>query len=238
MTDNAFTEIARIREAYAERDRKISSTTWNEDIYHPRHPIGRLFSEHNHAVLVDALNRLNIDLTDTAILDFGCGEGAWLRFLVELGANPANLHGIDLSEQRIKAAREINPAIDLTTSRGDLIPFPADAFDIVMQVVVFSSILNRDLAKSLLAEMCRVAKPGGYLFWIDHKKSHSESLEGYPVELLSNWLPECSLVYQESVHPRYFRTWSHHPWLCRLVYDFTRMSCDAWFLIFRKHVVR
>lgn len=234
MTDNAVSEIARIREAYAERDRKISATAWEEDIYHPRHPIGRLFYEHNHAILVDALNHLGIDLTDTTILDFGCGEGGWLRFLLELGANPANLHGVDLSDRRITAAREINPAIDLATSSGGNIPFPENEFDIVMQTVVFSSVVDKDLAKSLLAEMCRVTKPGGYIFWIDHKKSHSASLAGYPVELLAEWLPECSLVYRESVHPRYFRNWSHHPWLCRLLYEFSRLSCDAWFVVFRK----
>lgn len=198
--------------------------------------MGRLFLEHNHTILVDALNRLGIDLEHSTILDVGCGEGGWLRYLVELGAIPSNLNGIDLSKSRIEAAKQLNPAINLLTSEGDSIPFLSDMFDIVMQVVVFSSIIEQGLAQMLVTDMLRVTKPGGYLFWIDHKNSHSASLAGYSVELLTEWLPGCSLIYQESVHPRYFRKWYRYPRLCRLLYGFTRKSCDAWFLVFRKNI--
>ncbi len=236
MSENTSTEINRIKEVYKERDDNLSSSTWVNDIYHPRHPMGRLFLEHNHTILVDALNRLEIDLENSTVLDFGCGEGAWLRFLVELGAKPANLNGIDLSESRIEAAKQINPAIKLAASGGNSIPFQSGLFDIVMQVVVFSSIIELNLAQTLLNEMFRVTKPGGYIFWIDHKKSHSATLAGYSIEQLVGYLPDCSLVYQESVHPRYIRKWYHHPWLCRLLYEFTRKDCDAWFLVFRKKI--
>jgi ubiquinone/menaquinone biosynthesis C-methylase UbiE len=234
MAENICIEINRIKEVYKKRDGNISATTWKNDIYHPRHPIGRLFYEHNYNILVDALNSLDIDLESSTVLDVGCGEGAWLRFLVEMGAKPANLNGIDLSESRIEIAKQLNPAINLSTSQGDSIPFQSSMFDIVMQVVVFSSIIEQGLAQMLVAEMLRVTKPGGCIFWIDHKKRHSETLAGYSVEQLTEYLPGCSLIYQESVHPRYFRNWHHYPWLCRLLYEFTRKSCDAWLLVFRK----
>jgi len=231
---NINNEIERIKEVYKCRDSNSLCFGWESDIYHPRHPMGRLFYEHNYYILVNALNELQIDLENSSILDFGCGEGAWLRLLLELGAKPDRLTGIDLSYSRIAAAKEINPAINLLTSGGDNIPFQSDMFHIVMQVVVFSSIIDRNLAKTLLGEMIRVTRPGGYIFWIDHKKSHSSSLSGYSVELLLEYLPSCSLIYQESVHPRYIRNWYHRPWLCRLCYEFTRKDCDSWFLVFRK----
>lgn len=227
-------EINRIKEIYKLRDCDKSFSCWSKDIYHPRHPIGKLFNEHNHNILIDALNHLEIDLRNLTILDVGCGEGAWLRFLLELGAKPNSLHGIDLSESRIETAKQINPSINLEESKGDNLPFSSGIFDIVLQVVVFSSITEIELARILLDEMVRVTRPGGYIFWIDHKKSHSATLTGYSNEQLIEWLPNWSLIYQMAVHPRYIRKWFKYPWLCRLLYEFTKNGCDSWFLIFRK----
>lgn len=236
MSTEINAEIDRIKASYTDRDEKRYSPFWNESIYHPRHPLGRLFYEHNYNILVDALNAVNIPLENSKILDFGCGTGGWLRLLVEMGAIPENLTGIDLSANRIVTATQSNPAINWRQSEGDRISFANDQFDLVMQVVVFSSIIELNLAKILFNEMFRVTKPGGYIFWIDHKRSHSATLTGYSVELLAEWLPGCSLIYQESVHPRYFRKWYRYPRLCRLLYGFTRKSCDAWFLVFRKNI--
>lgn len=236
MNSTSRAEIDRIKEAYKQRDGGICSSVWKRDIYHPRHPMGRLFYEHNYNALVTALNHLDVHLENSTVLDVGCGEGAWLRLLVELGAKPDNLSGIDLSEGRIQTARQHNPAIHLTTSDGERISFPSGSFDIVMQVVVFSSIIEQNLARALLAEMLRVTRPGGYIFWIDHKKSHSATLTGYSADQLLGYLPGCSLVYQESVHPRYIRIWYNHAWFCRLCYEVTRKGCDSWFLVFRKEI--
>jgi ubiquinone/menaquinone biosynthesis C-methylase UbiE len=198
--------------------------------------MGRLFYEHHYNVLVDALNAVDVTLENCKVLDFGCGTGEWLRLLVEMGANPEYLTGIDLSESRIESARKKNPSIDWRRTEGDRIPFESSQFDLVMQVVVFSSIIDRDLAQTLLAEMLRVTKPGGYLLWIDHKKNHSPSLSGYTVQELIEYLPGTSLVYQESVHPRYFRSRHHSPWLCRSFYHFFKFFCDSWLLVFRKEI--
>lgn len=227
-------EISRVREMYKNRDTNVHPPDWKGNIYHPRHPMGRLFFEHNFNILVDALNALDLHVEDASVLDVGCGTGGWLRRFVELGAKPENLTGLDLSENRIKLARTSNPAINWVQSDGSGIPLPSARFDIVMQVVVFSSILDEGLAETLLREMHRVTKPGGYIFWVDHKKSHSESLSGYSIEKLSGYLSDCSLVYQESVHPGYIRKWFNHPWLCRLLYDFTKKDCDSYFLVFQK----
>lgn len=233
MSTDIDTEIRRIKDAYKDRDENYSPS-WKEHVYHPRHPMGRLFYEHHYNILVNALNALEISLESASILDVGCGSGAWLRMLIELGAKPENLNGIDISESRIASAKRANPAINLIQAKGDGIPFPSNNFDIVMQIVVFSSILDNSLAEILLKEMVRVIKPGGFIFWIDHKTSHSEHLAGYPVDKLREHFSGCTLIYQESVQPGYFRKWHNHPWLCRLLYDFSRNGCDSWFLVFRK----
>jgi len=227
-------EIERIKDEYKKRDSTLSGHNWKTSIYHTRHLMGRLFYEHNWNALIDAVNALDIDLDGLSVLDVGCGSGAWLRIFPELGSSPENLTGIDLSEERIRSARSKNPAINFIKSDGENIPFPSERFDIVMQVVVFSSIIDEGLAYNLAKEMYRVLKPGGMIFWIDHKKSHSEKLTGYSIERLHDYFPSCSLIYKESVHPGYFRKWFKHPWLCRLLYSFTRIDCDSWFLAFRK----
>lgn len=234
MKDNIDLELKRIAAAYKERDTQIYSSEWKSHIYHPRHPMGRLFYEHHYNILVNALNALDLTLDNLSVLDVGCGAGAWLRMLSELGASPKNMTGIDLSANRIEAAKEKNPAMNWIHTNGENIPLPSSTFDIVMQAVVFSSILDNTLARTLAQEMLRVTKPGGSIFWIDHKRSHGESLSGYPIDTLLEYFPGCAISYKESVHPRYFRMFYNHPWLCRTLYDFTKRGCDSWFLVFRK----
>jgi ubiquinone/menaquinone biosynthesis C-methylase UbiE len=234
MDKNANIEICRIKEVYKNRDQKNNTQTWREQIYHPRHPMGRLFYEHNYNILVDSLNKIDLNLDNLNILDFGCGTGAWLRLLIELGAKPQNITGIDISESRINIAESKNPSINWITSDGDSIPFESGMFDITMQVVVFSSIIDHHLANKILKEMLRVTKQGGYIFWIDHKKSHSSILTGYTDKQLIELLPGCTIMYKESVHPRYIRNWYNYPGLCRLFYNISKKMCDSWFLIFKK----
>ena len=67
-------EIKRVREVYATRDSVMPVQDWKVNIYHPRHPLGRLFHEHNHSILVQALNNLDFDLGGRKVLDVGCGK--------------------------------------------------------------------------------------------------------------------------------------------------------------------
>ena len=46
------------------------------------------------------------------ILDVGCGNGKWLRTLMEWGATANNLHGIDLLPDRVEKALQVSPNID------------------------------------------------------------------------------------------------------------------------------
>ena len=234
MSETAGVEINRLEAVYQDRDRTLCSSSWKENIYHPRHAMGRLFFEHHYNVLVDALNALDIALEDVSILDFGCGAGAWLRLFSELGAEPGQLTGVDLSATRLEMARSRNPLINMVQASGDSIPFASESFDIVMQVVVLSSVLDEGLADTLMREMLRVTKPGGFIFWIDHKKCHGASLSGYSLERLAGVFTGCQLVYQESIQPAYFRTLYRRPWLCRLLYGVTRKGCESSFFVFRK----
>jgi ubiquinone/menaquinone biosynthesis C-methylase UbiE len=230
-------EIDRIRSTYEERDAAMPYDDWKKNIYHPRHPLGRLFQEHNRNLLVKVLTRLDIDLDDMRALDVGCGYGHWLRNLADLGADPVQLTGIDLSRERIEIAHKQNPGIHWIHGNSEELPFPSDSFDLVMQVVVFSSILDPEVRKHLASEMKRVTKQNGYILWVDHKKSFSAELAGFTkarvLELFDGFEP----VFEQSVHPRYFRRmYRLSPALAKAIYRITKAGCDSWALVLkRKH---
>ncbi len=101
------------------------------------------------------------------ILDLGCGDGKWLRTFLEYDAEPRRLVGIDVSDVRFDIARLKNPLINLVKTPGSTIPFVNDHFELVTQFVCFSNIPTIRLRKHVAEEICRVIKPGGFLFWWD-----------------------------------------------------------------------
>lgn len=230
-------EIDRIRGKYEERDAGMPHDDWKKNIYHPRHPLGKLFREHNHDLLVKALNRLDIDLQKLHVLDVGCGYGHWLRYLVELGAVPSRLTGIDLSRERIEIAHKQNPGIHWIHGNSEDLPFPAESFGLVMQVVVFSSILDAGVKRHLASEMKRVTKKDGYILWIDHKKSFSDEMSGFSKAMVLELFDGFEPIYEQSVHPRYFRRmYRLSAAVAKLMYRLTKVGCDSWaFMLKRKH---
>lgn len=227
-------EIERIKREYAERDEKLYAGGWKSDIYHPRHPMGRLFYEHRIEVVTDALNALDFALEEARVLDFGCGAGGWLRLLVDLGATPDNLTGMDISESRIATARAANPAIHWQVVEGGSIPAADAQFDLVLQTTVFSSILDERVSDGLAREMRRVTRPGGLIFWADLLTGDPGRLKPYPIEQVRRLFPDCDIAYQRHAYPGYFRTLYHHAWLCRLMSRFSGARAEYLVAVLRK----
>ena len=227
--------IAALRTRYAARDQAMPHGDWHRNIYHPRHPLGQLFREHNRAALIRTLNALELELPALRMLDVGCGYGHWLRTLVELDAAPQNLVGVDIAGERLMAAQAKHAGINWLAFDGKCLPLAAASLDWVMQVVVFSSVPTAELQQLLAAGMNRVLRPGGYLFWIDHQATQGHDLRGFTVETVQELFPRCRLVRQEALHPHYFRTlYRRSPWLASSLYQATRWDCDSWLLVLRK----
>jgi ubiquinone/menaquinone biosynthesis C-methylase UbiE len=231
------TEENRLLDEYLKRDNRFPWNDWKSNIYHPRHPIGNLFQEHNHSILIDALNQNNIDLSDLNILDVGCGYGSWLRFLVELGANPENCTGVDLSSQRIEIARYKNPSISYYQQNIANLLFDNEAFDLVMQIVVFSSILDKQMQIDSAKEMFRVTKNGGIILWIDLIKINTNSLTSFSEKEVNSLFPNIDVIYRRNVHPKYFRRINgQNAWLSRSIYRFSNHYCEAQLLLLKKSI--
>jgi ubiquinone/menaquinone biosynthesis C-methylase UbiE len=118
--------------------------------------------------LLALLKRHNFTfLTEKKILDVGCGSGSHLRRLLDYGAAPANLAGIDLLPPRIQQAQNLQSDIDWRVGSAHQLPYADATFDLVMSFVMFSSILDESLRQQIADEMWRVRKPGGLILVYD-----------------------------------------------------------------------
>ncbi len=97
-------------------------------------------------------------------LEIGCGPGRLLR---PMSAHFTEVHGVDVSDEMIRMAREklraVPNAFPRHTSGSDLQAFPDAHFDFVYSYAVFQHIPSRDVVFSYLAEARRVLTPGGIL---------------------------------------------------------------------------
>lgn len=157
-----------IRDAYARRDAagKTRLYAWNL-------PDVLLTQYRFRSVIASALSGAGYtDLGGRDCLDVGCGTGAWLRTLLEWGADAERLHGTDLLPDRIATARVLSPHIDWSVSEGDALPFEERSMDLVSAHMVFSSIPDPVARRDLAREMSRLLRTGGLILIYDFRISH------------------------------------------------------------------
>lgn len=105
------------------------------------------------------------------VLDLGCGEGYCSRELRRRGA--AQVHGIDLSQGMIEAARlqELKEALGITYEVGcaaDLEQIGDGEIDLIVAVFLFNY-LTIAQTQQCMKEVFRVLRPGGqFIFSIPH----------------------------------------------------------------------
>lgn len=106
-------------------------------------------------------------LVDMSILDLGCGTGQWMQRLILYGASPKRIVGIDNQKARIRAATlNCSANLNLLVGSGEKLPFIDNAFSLILQNLVFSSI-SVGVRHIVAKEMDRVLRPRGVILWVD-----------------------------------------------------------------------
>ncbi|MDH5449272.1 MAG: class I SAM-dependent methyltransferase [Candidatus Bathyarchaeota archaeon] len=97
----------------------------------------------------------------TNALDFGCGTGRSTRFLQRLGFTTV---GVDISEEMLKKAREIDPKGDYRLiADGDFSQFNQKAFDLVLSAFTFDNIPTMEKKVKIFRELRNLLKSEGRL---------------------------------------------------------------------------
>jgi SAM-dependent methyltransferase len=99
-------------------------------------------------------------------LDFGCGTGRSTRFLRQLGFE---VTGVDIAEDMIRKARELDPSGDYRLVPGDdLSALQPGAYDLVLAAFTFDNIggKNNDNKVRILRDLGRLLKQDGKIVQI------------------------------------------------------------------------
>jgi len=94
------------------------------------------------------------------ILDAGCGNGRYLRFILKRADADALITGFDLSQRMLKRARRRipNPRVSLASAELTRLPYPDASFDAVVCGWVLEHLPD---PRPGLKEVSRVLVPGG-----------------------------------------------------------------------------
>ena len=104
------------------------------------------------------------DLNGKRVLDVGCGKGRFARVLRERYPG-TSIAGFDLAEAMLQHVPE---GVSACAGSMTALPFRSSAFDCVYATESLEHAVQIDVA---VAEMCRVAKPGGRIVIIDKNAS-------------------------------------------------------------------
>ena len=97
-----------------------------------------------------------------AVLDVGCGTGAFLKKLSD--TCQITCFGIDLEKNMIEEAKIRRPQMDFQVAGCDDIPHGDSSFDVMVSCMAYHHFENKD---GFAKEASRLLKPGGVLYIAD-----------------------------------------------------------------------
>jgi len=181
---------ARINTAYAKRLRNDPRYSW----FNPAHLFGLQELERH---LLKLLYQHNCyPLIDKRILEIGCGSGYWLREFIKWGARPENIFGIDLLPHRVAEATSLSPRrMNIQQGNAAQLQYSDETFDLVLQSLVFTSVVDTRIKKLIASEMCRVLKPNGLILWYDYHMNNPRNpdVQGVKCREIYELFPRCRI---------------------------------------------
>lgn len=160
MNASADKETSRIYAEYSRRDAAGLS-----QIYRYTNPAFTFHMHEREWAVLSMLRDERIDLPKCSVLEVGCGTGHILQRFLEFGAREAT--GIDLMEARIQTGRKMYPNVRLDQGNAAQLLYANDSFDLVMQFMCLSSVLDPTMRRQIAMGMWRVLRPGGAIVSYD-----------------------------------------------------------------------
>lgn len=120
--------------------------------------------------LAQALANTVLMKDEQTVLDAGCGEGYYLRYLIqqaEQNGNDLSLAGLDISKWAVQAAAKRDKRLSWLVASNSSIPLADNSIDTILCVFGFP----------VEAEFKRVLKPGGRLVMVDPAGDHLKELK-------------------------------------------------------------
>lgn len=180
--------------AVADRYARRAADDPQGDRYHPLRAEVWLANQARQRALIALLNHhANKSLAEMDLLEVGAGHGDKLLELVQLGFDPARLVANELLPERVTVARRRLPAATRLFDGDALaLPLPDAGFDLVMQSMVFSSLLDDAVQQRLADRMWRWLRPGGAVIWYDFtwNNPRNPDVRGVPLARLRALFPQ------------------------------------------------
>jgi SAM-dependent methyltransferase len=113
--------------------------------------------------------------------------------MVQWGARPENVAGMDLSEESVAYCREHAPAIRVHCGSAVTIPEADRSFDIALAFTLFSSVPDDDVARGIGRELIRITRPGGLILIYDMRRNNPRNPAVHRVSRddIRRWFPNC-----------------------------------------------
>jgi SAM-dependent methyltransferase len=225
-------EEARIRAAYAKRQR--------EDERYSRFNSAHLFiAQERERRLLLVLKRLGfLPLHGKKILEIGCGTGHWLREFIIWGARPENITGVELLGERVAEARQLLPkAVCLQCGNATRLSFATATFDLVLQSMVFTSVLDPDTKQQIASEMLRVVKHDGLILWYDYHVNNpwNPDVRGVKKQEIYRLFSNCRIALQRiTLAPPLARLLAPYSWFACDLFTRVPMLCTHYLGVIQK----
>lgn len=159
-------------------------------------PGNLLMVQERERLIAKLLRRAGFETLDgLRAFEGGCSTGYNLRLLVQWGANPRDLAGMDLDEAAVEYVKAHSPEIRVHAGSADRIPEPDARFDLAMAFTLFSSVRDEDVSKEIAAELFRITRPGGLILVYDLRRRNPRNRNVHPVsaEDIRRWFPKCPM---------------------------------------------